>query len=166
VPLENEPEAHAWRSSTLQLLSKVKTSEENGLHDVLEKSRNQYADDLTAAFLNGPVRYFLKSPGRSELHERKEKLGDLIRYSSDFSLCLWKQRVALELRGFEYYVKRPFEHNSPIMEAHGSLRLDDARRDGETVRMVVQPGFFARGNEDGERYDQVKVWAKAVVMLP
>jgi len=164
---EREPEAQAWRSSTMQLLSKVKASEENDLKEVLEKSRNQYADDLAAAFLSGPVRYFLKSVGKSELRERKEKLGDLLRYSSDFSLSLWKQRVALELRGFEYYVNRPFQHNSPIMEAHRSLHLDDddPSRDGEKVRMVVQPGFFARGNEDGERYDQAKVWAKAVVMI-
>jgi hypothetical protein len=69
------------------------------------------------------------------------------------------------VQGFEYYSNQIFEFKSARMEAYRSLRNTDTSRDGAKVKMVVQPGFSDFGNEDGERYDQEKIWGKAVVYV-
>lgn len=80
---------------------------------------------------------------------------------------IWKRRAALEIRGLDYYQRQPYRGDSEEMEAHRVHRLEEGGReaDGRAVRMVVQPGFFARGDEDGEGYERVKVWGKAMVLL-
>lgn len=83
------------------------------------------------------------------------------------SSSIWKRRAALEIRGLEYYQRQPYRGDSEEMEAHRVHRLEERGReaDGRGVRMVVQPGFFPRGDEDGEGYERVKVWGKAMVLL-
>lgn len=75
--------------------------------------------------------------------------------------------MALEIRGLNYYWRQPYRGDSEEMEAHRVHRLEEGgrERDGSAVQMVVQPGFFARGDEDGKGYERTKVWGKAVVLL-
>jgi hypothetical protein len=71
------------------------------------------------------------------------------------------------MRGSKELKGQKFSCESRVMELHRihGLDPDDDDKDGEDVAMVVQPGFVAKGNENGEEYDKEKVWAKAVVLL-
>ena len=91
----------------------------------------------------------------------------MITSAREFSVNIWKRRTALEIRGLDYYQQKPYRGDSEEMEAHRVHRLEEGgtERDGSTVRMVVQPGFFARGDEDGTGFERAKVWGKAVVLL-
>lgn len=60
-----------------------------------------------------------------------------------------------------------FNATSSVMSAHRLHKLDedDTRLDGKKVLLVVQPAVLAFGDENGESYDQSKVWARANVLV-
>lgn len=130
----------------------------------LGASEQQRINALADDFVNGPARFFLKTVNESECTRRKQQLKELIRDTYSLSVDLWKRPDPVEIRGFKDYKHLPFRHDSPVIEADRSHRMDgkDDSRDGERIRMVVHPGFFSLENEDkGE-----SVWAKVAVILP
>ncbi|KAF4248506.1 hypothetical protein CNMCM8980_005664 [Aspergillus fumigatiaffinis] len=160
----DEPKAHSWRSQTLGLF---KQSELGSVAEEDSPNKGEGTRDwhgLAQRFLEGPVRFFLKPVSSSEHQAQVEQLVELMSETADLSLYIRRQHTALQIRGFEHYQGQTFRHDSPEMELdryHG-MDPDDSRRDGDRIRMVVKPGFFAPGPANGER----KVWAKAVVLLP
>jgi hypothetical protein len=63
---------------------------------------------------------------------------------------------------------RTFQLKSVDMKAHPSHRLVDeydTSMDGSEVAFVVFPGIRANGNQEGEMYEENKVWLKAEVRL-
>lgn len=62
-----------------------------------------------------------------------------------------------------------FRCDSDSMEAHSTMRLEtgvDSRLDGREIDFVCEPFIRAWGNEEGENYDECKVWAKGIVWIP
>lgn len=118
---------------------------------------------LAQQFLEGPVRFFLKPVSSFEHQAQVEQLVELMSGTADLSLYIRRQYTAPQIRGFKDYQGQAFRHDSPEMELdrYHQMDPDDPRRDGERIRMVIKPGFFAPGPANGER----KVWAKAVVLL-
>ncbi|GFG16330.1 hypothetical protein IFM61392_09449 [Aspergillus lentulus] len=159
----DELKAHSWRSQTLGLF---KQSDLGSVAEEDSPSKGEGTRDwhgLAQRFLQGPVRFFLKPVSSSEHQVQVEQLVELMCETADLSRYIRRQYTALQIRGFEHYQGQAFRHDSPEMELDRYHRMDpdDSRRDGDRIRMVVKPGFFAPGPANGER----KVWAKAVVLL-
>ncbi|MCJ1462871.1 hypothetical protein MMC07_001475 [Pseudocyphellaria aurata] len=148
---KNTVEAHAWRAQTLKLLPAA------------YPPTCTTDDGLANDFLAGPSKLLLKQQQTNQ----QQELTAIITSTRALSSNIWKRRVALEIRGLDYYKRQPYRGDSDEMEAHRVHRLEEGgrERDGSAVQMVVQPGFFARGDEDGKGYERTKVWGKAVVLL-
>ncbi|GES66439.1 hypothetical protein ATETN484_0015000500 [Aspergillus terreus] len=159
----DELNAHSWRSQTLELFRKSELAyvAEEDSPNKGEGTRDWYG--LVQQFLTGPVRFFLKPVPSSEQEAQVEQLVELMSETADLALYIRRQYTALQIRGFEHYQGRAFHHDSPEMELDRYHRMDpdDSSRDGDRIRMVVKPGFFAPGPANGES----KVWAKAVLLL-
>ena len=126
--------------------------------------KEQYYRHITTVFESSDARVLYRP---CNVAQRHEELLDVMRTVGDLFSSLWKQRVFTVPWGNEKLQKMQFSVGSRTMTAHPSHRLEDgdARLNGRTVQMVVQPAILAYGNEEGRNFDESKVWAKAVVWL-
>lgn len=92
---------------------------------------------------------------------------DLFCSAGDLFSRLWSQKAYIRTIGSRFLLKEPFRIGLDYCEAHAAHKLeeDDESKDGMPIQMVVEPGIFAFGNEQGESYEVYKVWGKAVVWL-
>jgi hypothetical protein len=161
MEIVDESQAYSWRSETLALFQTSNLTVEDGTKVA------QFMNDLNKLaenFLTGPARLFLKPVPESVQLKRTQQLIQLMKETVDLSMYIQRQCTVLEIRGFDFYRHHHFRHDSPEMEADRSHHMDpdDPRRDGESIRMVIKPGFCVTGKENR----QPKIWAKAVVLLP
>ncbi|KAL2815192.1 hypothetical protein BJX63DRAFT_431011 [Aspergillus granulosus] len=165
----DETKAQSWREQTLHLFYKSSLGSGEQSHDTEKNAVDQLVfmcdvKKLAEEFLVGPVRMFLKPASASDHQTQIEQLMQLLRDTGRLCLYIRQQYAAPQIRGFEFYGGQPFRHDSPEMQLdrYHRMEADDASRNGDNVRMVTKPGFFAPGVEGGK----VKVWAKAAVLLP
>lgn len=119
---------------------------------------------LAIQFREGPVKYLLQE--NSE--QQQVKLVSIFQHAGEIAGQLWTQRTYLRCLYFCDFSQKPFRVGSKIMEAHPSHFQDDEsdrRLDNLPVMMIVRPALLAYGNDDGERFDQCRVWGKAVAHL-
>ena len=137
---------------------------ESTLQASSSQRKEQYYRHIATIFESSDVRVLYRP---CDVAQRHEELLDVMRNIGDLSSSLWKQRVFTVPWGMEKFRKMQFSVDSRMMTAHPTHGLGDgdARLDGRTVQMVVQPAILAYGNEEGENFDESKVWAKAVVWL-
>lgn len=163
-------EAHRWRSHTLWLYSLSQTPEasRSTVKDTLniqptESIRDSVCTLLAQQFIRGPAAALLVP----ESVAMEKDLASLIKKATCVSVALWKQRTCLVVRGYGELTSKLYSCSSEEMKAHRIHRLqpEDRSKDGLRVTAVVQPGFVALGNKDGERYATAKVWSKSVVLL-
>lgn len=120
---------------------------------------------LVKSILDGPVSKLCRKVNPEEQERREQDLINLFANAGELAQELWSQRTYMEIvdkRGLE-----TFQVDSPIMEAHRLQKLDedDHRLDGHEILAVIQPALVAYGNDDGENYEDHKVWSKATVLV-
>lgn len=120
------------------------------------------------SFLEGPGRHLLQITKSDATSDRVQRLERIFRKAGTISCQLWTQRTYFSCRGLPELQDESFSMNSPIMELHPLIHLDEAptRLNGHPIAMVVNPLVQVCGTDEAEDYDQTRVWAKAVVWLP
>ena len=137
----------------------------------LKGARKQHYGVLVRSFLSGLAMLLLKrDQTEQEIESRGRQLFEEIYNAGELSCKLLSQRSIMKclgLRGFlgkdfrklrpEYTRVHPLSgHGDDDMHLHNSL----------PIRMVVQPGIVAYGNEEGENYSQPpRVWLQALVWV-
>ena len=142
--------AQSWRSLTLQLL-------ESPEQETCIQQRRLYYSWAQSQF-SEQYGYLCR---RSNTYESDRELYEIMSYAGDLFSPLWKRKIYIEYSGMPFYT------GSQELEAHPTEHLieGDTSKDGYPVRLVVQPAILAYGDEEGNHYDQVRIWAKAVVWL-
>ncbi|KAL2864834.1 uncharacterized protein BJX67DRAFT_373643 [Aspergillus lucknowensis] len=160
----NEHEAHVWRSQMLRILSKsqiydtTRTSVTAGLQRASSR--------LTAHILDGPTQILLRPlHDKRKSLQRREELQKLVTDVGELAFLLWTQRTVITCATLVKPLA--FSVSSPSMTAHRLHHLDedDEQLDGHEVVLMTQPLGLAWGDENGENYDQNKIWAKATVCV-
>ncbi|KAF4626121.1 hypothetical protein G7Y89_g12043 [Cudoniella acicularis] len=166
----HQDEAYAWRVQTLDLISRMQSPYRprdwgrniSWAEKQVKEFQSKHCDDLASNFINGPARSFLK-PSRGDT--RRRELAKVIQAAGWYSSVLWKQCTTLKILEFQDVKGKPFFCKSENMELDRVYRLDagESGKDGDDIMIVVQPGFVAIDNEDGQMFPKEKVWSKAVV---
>lgn len=156
-------EAHAWRSQTLRLLNTP--CDRSGTKDNTENLSRMACIALAKSFLHSPLKTFMGDESDEEHKIRHRELIGIFLDAGKLARKLWTQRTFMQTvdkRNLKF-----FKVDSPYMVAHRLQKLDDDdhRLDGQEILAVVQPGLIAYGNEDGENYDDHRVWSKAIVLV-
>ncbi|KAK6501048.1 hypothetical protein TWF506_003803 [Arthrobotrys conoides] len=165
----DEVGCHTWRFHTFQLLEETRQKSSKLTSDTENEQKDmqiQRCQGLAREFIEGPAKSFL---GSCESEERRlQELSDIMNNIATLSAKLWGQRVFLKVRGYDHFRDTPYSGSSPHVRAHNIHRLEtkgEHSRDGAPIAMVVRPEIVAYGNEEGEEYDQERVWTEAVVLL-
>ena len=137
---------------------------ESTLQARCSQRKEQYYRHITTVFEASDARVLYRP---CDVARRHEELLEVMRALGDLFSSLFKQRAFTACWGKEKLQKMQFSADSRTMAAHPSHGLEDgdARLNGRTVQMVVQPAILAYGNEEGRNYGESKVWSKAVVWL-
>lgn len=166
--LVDEKGAHLWRSQLIRLFNfgvKMAHSDNQAVAIArVEERISRKCAALAIQFREGPVKYLLQE--NSE--QQQVKLVSIFQHAGEIAGQLWTQRTYLRCLYFCDFSQKPFRVGSKIMEAHPSHFQDDEsdrRLDNLPVMMIVRPALLAYGNDDGERFDQCRVWGKAVAHL-
>lgn len=165
-------EAHVWRSQMLRILS-ASTDDDappsiKKIKNHTEECRQKVCSRHAKSFLEGPGRHLLQITKSDATSDRAQRLEKIFQMAGTLSCQFWTQRTYFKCRGLPELTHEPFSIDSPIMELHPLIHLDEtpARLDGHPIAMVVNPLVEVEGTDEAENYDQTRVLAKAVVWLP
>ena len=116
-------------------------------------------ENLARDILSGPVINLCR-----EVEREIQALIDIVTGAAHMALELWIQRTYMECLDITSFGK--FNNGSTKMEAHRLQKLDDDdnRLDGHEVVAVIQPALITYGDDNGENYEDGKVWSKALVL--
>ncbi|PYI16839.1 hypothetical protein BO99DRAFT_339293 [Aspergillus violaceofuscus CBS 115571] len=158
----DQAEAHMWRSHTLQMF----TDSSHPSLDLRVQKLSHFSRTMAARFLNCGGRHILRSiKDEDEERRRFKDLETVYRMAGDLALSLWTIRTDMRCLTLKHLPE--FQSSNGLMCTHRLHQLDeyDQRLDGQNVILCVQPAIVAYGNENGEHYDQSKVWAKSVMLM-
>lgn len=141
---------------------------EKKIKNQIEACRRKVCSRHAESFLEGPGRHLLQITKSDVPSDRVQRLENIFQTAGKLSCQLWTQRTHFRCRGLTELQGQPFSIDSPIMELHPLIHLDEAPAglNGHTISMVVNPFVQVWGTDEAEDYDQSRVWAKAVVWLP
>lgn len=131
-----------------------------------EECRRNVCSRHAKSFLEGPGRHLITESNATS--DRVQRLEKIFQTAGTLSCQLWTQRTYFRCRGLPELKGESFSIDSPIMELHPLIHLDEtpARLNGYPITMVVNPLVQVGGTDEAEDYDQTRVWARAVVWLP
>lgn len=166
--LVDEKGAHLWRSQLIRLFNsgaKMANTDKQAMALVRVQERiSRRCTALAIQFRTGPARHLLKDASE----QQQVKLVSIFQQAGEIAGRLWTQRTYIRCLYFCDFSQETFRAGSKIMEAHPSHLQDDEhdrRLDNLPVMMIVRPTVLAYGDDDGERFDQCRVWGKAIVHL-
>ncbi|KAK7539978.1 uncharacterized protein J3D65DRAFT_676059 [Phyllosticta citribraziliensis] len=110
----------------------------------------------------------LLKPECPEKDKYQEKLLQIIEEAAQIRCHLATQRISYEWIPSANLVGQAFDVRSTLFKADRLNKLDDEEDEkcnGKPIRVVLSPYVVARGDSDGEEYDQERVICKAVVWV-
>lgn len=130
--------------------------------------RREVCSRHAKSFLEGPGRHLHQITKNDMTSDRAQRLEKIFQTAGELSCQLWTQRTYFRCRGLPELESELFSIDSPIMELHPLIHLDETptRLNGHPIVIVVNPLVQVGGTDEAEDYDQTRVWAKAVVWLP
>lgn len=173
-----EKAASAWRSQTLEMLSRQwirSLDKSQGTERSRARTRARAAEgidefpfpagqSLADKFIGGPAALLLDPS--TDTKERRASLVNVIREAAWVAFMLWRQRAQLDIGGYDECkdVKyTPHSLNSKRVDGHWSqLEPENFLQSGAEVGVIVQPSITASWIEDGKKKE--KVWRTAVAL--
>ncbi|TGO89504.1 hypothetical protein BPOR_0106g00120 [Botrytis porri] len=162
--LSNEENAHLWRSQTLRLLfPPIETDISNGevaLHEITKEAIAEVANQQASKFLAGPARYLIAN-------EAREKIYTIHREAATMSYNLWTRRTRMKCYTLQSLNRPTFDPDDKHLLSHSSVDYEshEDRLIGKPIDVIVHPLVMVYGTDDGENYQQGRVWAPAEVWL-
>lgn len=155
--------AHQWRSQTVELID----PQHGDGHKDAHRRKEDYYRHLVTIFEQSPAQLLYRECDEAGRTERRKHLTEVFSSTGHFFSKLWAQKNNIRTMGLRELAKEGFDSRHESYEAHAAHRLDegDQTMDGMPIQMVVEPAIIADGNERGEAYGSLKVWAKAVVWI-
>lgn len=108
----------------------------------------------------------LKNVTEQEAIKRHDELVGICREAGNLAYKLWSQKTQMKLK-MVFGRKSLFHIRSEIMQPHASMLCDhDSHEyDGRIVELCVEPALLAFGNEQGQAYNEYKIWMSATVWI-
>ncbi|RDW88448.1 hypothetical protein BP6252_00480 [Coleophoma cylindrospora] len=163
----NSREAQLWRANTLRSLFPSKLSQEADEQKLRDKTNQRISDGAgryTKRFVKSYAVLLLKEGVCNEDNPGFKRLRGIFQQAAELSYSLWTRKNKIII----YTALNSYRNGfmAGAMEQHPLAQKDEEGEEvlkGAPVKVVVHPCVQASGNDDGEGYENMRTWTKAVV---